>query len=39
MDAGLNDLFDAGHFDVVVLAIHFTALDDVVIDGLQLLVN
>ena len=39
MDAGLNDLFDASYFDVVVLTNHFSALDDAVIDGLKLLVS
>ena len=34
----MNDLFDASYFDVVVLSRDFTALDDVVIDGLKLLV-
>ena len=39
MDAGLNNLFDASYFDVVVLARYLVAFDDVVIDGLKLLVS
>ena len=37
MDANTDDLFDAGDLDVIALANHFAAFDDVVIDGLKLL--
>ena len=35
----MNNLFDASYFDVVVLARYLVAFDDVVIDGLKLLVS
>ena len=37
MDAGLNNLLDAGNLHVVVLSGHFAGLDYVFIDGVKLL--